>query len=358
MCRDKTLNSTERRYACPRDRDNGRRRRGSGRHGFTLVELLIVISIMVILAAIVIPKLRVVTADRKIREAARVVESMFASARDDAVVSGFAAVELVRNKNFANGSTSLFRMRMRPPYSGDFVGDGVTIDAGNAIRFWSWDSTGMVYAEYTPNPAIEANDFIQFNYRGPLYRLTSATTFEVLPYQVAPPSLPAPPTSNVIPFKIFRKPIRITASEVRLPAGQLVDLRFSGDPDTSGLASSLNGELNPAPPPSPNTNSFVAVFDQHGAIERYYPQGFGGASPALVPAGPLFLLVSADQDAEGIDPLQNMSNLWVSVNHTNGAVKVSEIGTNISVPAPFYPAASARLDAARALAMERRNAHP
>ena len=67
------------------------------RRGFTLIELLMVISVMIILAAIVIPKLRVVTADRKIREAARVVESMFASARDDAMVNGFAGIEIVRN---------------------------------------------------------------------------------------------------------------------------------------------------------------------------------------------------------------------------------------------------------------------
>ena len=52
---------------------------------------------------------------------------MFATARDDAMVNGFAGIEIVRNPNYANGATSLFRMRMLPPYAGDFAGDTVSV---------------------------------------------------------------------------------------------------------------------------------------------------------------------------------------------------------------------------------------
>lgn len=326
---------------------NDNPRRPLPQQGFTLVELLLVISIMIILAAMVVPKLRVVTADRKIREAARLVESMFASARDDAVVNGFAGIEVVRNGNYANGSTSMFRMRMLPPYSGDFEGDGANISESMG----TYSVQLPAGASYTPS----LNDFIQFNNRGPLYRMLTATTFEVQSYQVAPPLNPAPQPG--VPFKIFRKPIRQLASEVRIPGGQLIDLRFSGDHGTSGGAGTLNGELNPIPAPVPNTNSFVIVFEDHGSIERFYPQGLA-AGPALLPAGPLFLLVAVDEESDGLDPLQNMANLWVSVNQTNGAVKVSEMGSNPPAAPPFAPAASARLDAARALALDRRTAHP
>lgn len=311
------------------------------RRGFTLVELLLVISIMLVLAAMVIPKLRVVTTDRKVREAARVVESMFSTARDTAMVNGFAGVEIVRNKNYANGATSMFRMRMLPPYSGDFAGDAANISGPVSPGVYS--VTLPVDASYDPS----LNDFIQFNYRGALYRMLSPATFEVLPSQVPPP------LGNGIPFRIHRKPIRMFSGEVRLPAGQVIDLRYSGDPDTSGSSTSLNAMLNPTPVPSPNSNSFIIVFDEHGAIERLYPQGFSGPlATAEMPAGPLFLLISEDQDVDGVDPLQNLSNLWVTISQTSGAAKTSEMGSNLD-PTALLPA---RITAARALAMERRDA--
>ncbi len=318
-----------------------------GRRGFTLIELLIVISIMAVLAAIVIPKLRVVTADRKIREAARVVESTFASARDDAVVNGFAGIEIVRNGNYTNGATSMYRMRMLPPYAGDFFGDLANVSESAGVYSVQLPAA----ASYTPS----LNDFIQFNYRGPLYRMLTATTFEVLSYQTAPPLNPAPQPG--VPFMIYRKPVRLISGEVRIPVGQLIDLQFSGDHDTSGAATSLNGELNPVPLPAPNTNSFIVIFDQHGAIERYYPQGFGAATPVLLPGGPLFLLIATDEESDGLDPLQNMANLWVTINQSNGAVKVSEMASSSVQAAPFAPATPARLDAARSLALDRRTAN-
>jgi hypothetical protein len=298
----------------------------------------------------VIPRIRVITADRKIRETARLVESMLATARDDAVVQGFAGLEFVRNPNYTNGVTTLYRLKMPPPYTGDFVGDGAYVSDTASLP----SDNPKIYpvqlpatASYTPG----ADDYIQFNWRGHLYRMTSATTFEVWDYQVPPPLNPPPPSlSAPAPFKIYRQPTRVLTSELRLPGGQFVDLEYSGDQDTSGGAATLNGRLNPTPLPSPNNTSFIVLFDKHGAIERYYPQGFG-AGGSLLPGGPLFLAVVSDEAAKGIGSLDNLSNLWVSVNHTNGAVQVSEMGSNN----PTSPPAT-RLSDARALALKRRTA--
>ena len=56
--------------------------------GVTLVELLVVISIMTIIFAILVPRLRAVNEDRNIREAARVVSSAFSRASSRAINDG------------------------------------------------------------------------------------------------------------------------------------------------------------------------------------------------------------------------------------------------------------------------------
>ncbi len=289
------------------------------RRGFTLIEMLLVMSIMLVLAAMVIPKLRVVTADRKIREAARVVESMFATARDDAKVNGFAGIEIVRNPNYTNGATSLFRMRSLPPYSGDFIGDMATIIKVPPVPpslLFRYQVT-FPAGSYTPT----TDDFLQFNLRGPLYQWDGAELV-IGPHQPYPPE-------GTFPFKVFRKPIRVVSSEVRLPRGQYIDLQLSG----FGI------------PPLTGTDSVAVIFDKHGAIDRFFPNGVGGVGGQL-PPDPLFLLVASDEEANGIAPLDNISNLWITVNQTNGAVNTSEMGTN-----------TGSLVAARALAIKRLNAH-
>ncbi len=301
------------------------------RRGFTLIEMLLVMSIMLVLAAMVIPKLRVVTADRKIREAARVVESMFATARDDAMVNGFAGIEIVRNPNYTNGATKLFRMRILPPYAGDFVGDVASVSQ-NAMTL-NFEFQLPVGASYPPPINDYAvNDFVQFNLRGPLYRISGAPVggpyvLDVdLSYQVVPP------LAVGVPFKIFRKSVRVVSSEVNLPRGQYIDLALSG----FGI------------PALTGTDSVAVMYDTHGAIERFYPTYVtgGAASTGFLPPAPLFLLVASDEEANGIAPLDNISNLWITVNQTNGAVNTSEMGAN-----------TGSLDAARALATERLTAH-
>ena len=68
--------------------------------GVTLVELLVVITIMTIVTALIIPRVRVLNKDRNIRETSRVIGSLLASASNNAIAQGAAGVVFERNRNF------------------------------------------------------------------------------------------------------------------------------------------------------------------------------------------------------------------------------------------------------------------
>ena len=103
--------------------------------GVTLVELLVVISILSVIFAVMIPRLRAVNEDRNIREAARVVASAFSKASSRAINEGLAGLMIVPNPNFQQATsnnfgvtdfdgpffagTRIFQMRRLPPYIGD-----------------------------------------------------------------------------------------------------------------------------------------------------------------------------------------------------------------------------------------------
>lgn len=101
--------------------------------GLTLVELLVAIAILSIVVALIVPRLRLVNKERNIREAARVVGSVFSAARDRAVAEGCAGVIIERNVNFVSqtpdgnqvyfAGTRLAPIRFKAAYSGDFDSD-------------------------------------------------------------------------------------------------------------------------------------------------------------------------------------------------------------------------------------------
>ena len=63
--------------------------------GFTLIELVVVVAVLAIVGVLIIPSVRTLNEDRKIRDTARVVGSVFASAREQAAVNGSSGVEIV-----------------------------------------------------------------------------------------------------------------------------------------------------------------------------------------------------------------------------------------------------------------------
>ncbi len=98
--------------------------------GLTLVELLVAIAILAIVVALIVPRLRLVSKDRNIREAARVAGSVFSSARDRAIAEGSAGVIIERkpefrllprrpDNRFIMPARVCFKCVRMPPYVGD-----------------------------------------------------------------------------------------------------------------------------------------------------------------------------------------------------------------------------------------------
>ena len=69
------------------------------KHAFTLVEILVVVSILVILTGLLVPRLRVISNERQIREASRNVSALFSRASQAAIIDGVSGVVLERNPN-------------------------------------------------------------------------------------------------------------------------------------------------------------------------------------------------------------------------------------------------------------------
>ncbi len=134
--------------------------RGS-RAGFTLVELLVVISILVLLAAMTIPNVRPALENRRVRETARSIEAYLNRARVDAVERHLAVgVQFVRAAGQNEACVRLQQVLVPPVYAGE--------DNGAVVRVQRWGSTQpvivkiLVRAGAIGQNIIRDGDMIQF----------------------------------------------------------------------------------------------------------------------------------------------------------------------------------------------------
>lgn len=332
--------------------------------GVTLVEILLVITIMGVLSAMIIPRVRMVNKDRNIREAARIVGSMFANSSNRAIADGRRAGVLIeRNRNNSFAGTRLYEMRSVPGFTGDDA-DAVAWrpPSGTNLNFVARIIRPLQHDEEAdpPRRVVRANDKIYFGNQSFGYRITNvreivnaADSPSFLDLQletyvnngVSRTTLPRPawrevPSNDIAyrlgdsgvdiqTFRIERRPRVVRTSQIELPAGYEIDLRYSGwfgavDPDTDSYDADLVQFQS-------GQSDIVVVFDETGGIDSVRH-----STGSHIPTSSLQLFVS-ENDLEldrssGEDPLIRPSNLWVSVNHLNG-------GTSIGYNNPLDPAA-------------------
>jgi len=355
------------------------------RAGLTLIELLVVITIMVILTALIVPRVRVVNKDRNIRETARIVGSAFASARDRAVTAGAAGILIRRNPNFTYdaagaiappiqyASMRLFQMRRRPPYTGEFS-DSTAILRRIPKLPPPTDPSAPKYDYFCSGifdvTQISQGDMIYFN-NSPIgfeidrvtarrlgLKIVNEHKFFSSQGNLAPP----PPVDVALPFRIERAPRVIESSEVILPEGYYIDLRYSGPLDRTRLNPS--GEDGNAATLTKfslvgDTSDIMVFFSQDGGIDRIV---YNGKRARLFRALYLYVTEFDPSDADPNNPLDETAmairmlnkpnSMWVTIGAQTGGVS---IGYNAPPPATATDNFQ-RISDARALSRNRTNA--
>jgi len=235
--------------------------------GFTLIEVLVVISILAVLTALLIPQLRMVNKERVSRESARVVASFFTQASQRAVIDGSSGVLLERNPNFADGLgysyavTGMSLLRAVPNFAGDQIIDSVVGVGGGAGDDIVAIPLPLEQAELE---IVKAGDRISFNGSSVEYTIEAVMPdgggLLQLDLDLAGQKsyLPAPNAADgilaraaaqtppvTIPFVIRRLPRPLKSSFTELPRDHLIDLRFSG---FTMLDSGYNRLLTPVDP--------------------------------------------------------------------------------------------------------------
>lgn len=330
------------------------------RPGVTLVEILVVITIMSVLTLLIVPRVRTINKDRNIRETARVVGSMFANASQRAAADGKnAGVLIKRNGNFVDSNfqdsnnraisyagTTLYMMRAVPDFTGDDDDAGVWLSPTTSADFICRIAQPLDHDQNAGEYVVRVNDRIFLKNQRYGYRVMqvdektvamgnlvldltldthtnngiSRSTYPrpVLPNESLDVERPfgiVTRTEGSLAFRIERRPRVIASSAVDLPSGYQIDLRYSG------WFNAMNNAVRFMSVDDVDENTDIeVVFNETGGIEdvRF------DANASITPTNSLFLFVTEDDLnlGQNQDPLVRDSNLWVTVGNHNGGTGI------------------------------------
>jgi prepilin-type N-terminal cleavage/methylation domain-containing protein len=337
----------------------------SPRLGFTLIEMLVVIGIMLLMVGAAATLMQPASESRRAREAGRSLNVYCSNARNRALTNGRPC-----GVTFHCFSTTgpAFAMTVdqceTPPfYAGDTDASAAQIQQINAA-----DPTTFSVRFTDAGPTtdmVKPGDTIQFNEQGYSYRITStaAKTITVVlpstPGAITP--WPVGPTnwSIAMPYRIIRGPMKGIATPLQLPARVVVDLQWSGwggvwlgTPYASGtyamgdtvkysdgIVYVSKHDTNTASPPTtadwePLTD-FTILFSPTGSADKIYCNGYGRqindkiylllgrrdrVSNAFTAGNSNETTLANVQDAENA--------LWLTVNPQSGVIATEKVAVS------------------------------
>lgn len=356
----------------------------SARHGVTLLEVLVVVTIMLILLAVMVPRLRPMMEQRRIREASRIASGVFYAARSRAMETGRpVGVALERLPSQPEACITLKIVEEPPPYAGDTLGAKARVRRlGSSSLYQVQLNVTDVASMLTQTLPVTVGDFITFESQGVRYRILrfdpdpNDSTAVVLLVELADvadtpwpvtenPSAPFPPMANGIgsrpvSFQIHRRPEPSGAMPVRLPSGTVIDLASSG---TDSMA--LQGSPSAFVPVDHDPSTTDVIEDPTPVMILFSPEGrvsrviYERNQAALTE--PIYFLIGRWERMPAVastprgQPLaednlynwQDLTNFWLVVNPNTGLAVVAPVsgprdddelppGTSIKVPSSLY----------------------
>ena len=323
--------------------------------GMTLVEILVVIGIIGLLAAIMVPSVKYQYRNRAVIEGERQLNAFIGASQARAqqlgrpvgiwverfikeapvpIVGANAALNPALPAG-ANYSVNIYQAEIPRPYIGDLRDSRVTV-ANNGTD-WIINFPPASSLLNPNNPLIRPGERfkIQLDHRGPFHeavRLAVPTVAGAAEYVLlldavgAGAQIPkAALSGSGVPYTVHRRPVRSFNTPLRLPQGTVVDLSVSGiGPGGYEFNSTLAAAQRPV----------VIMFQPDGSVGDVYYDGTVDR-----PLGWIHLLVGRQEQVNPTSPLldtetetanlMNTANRWVSINHRTGTV-TSEVLDNIN----------------------------
>jgi prepilin-type N-terminal cleavage/methylation domain-containing protein len=372
------------------------------RRGFTLIEMLIVIGIMLMLVTAAATMLPSSTESRRTREAARMINVYGSTARNRAMELGRPCCITLHCLNSVLLCALDADQRERPPKYGGETDQSmarVQINPG-----WS-GSVALACGtnpEVMPPSMVRPGDLIQFNCQGEIFSIVNVNNsggtidangffsgvssftiaaFSPMPHPDLPPSFPQP-----VPFCIYRSPVKSGATPLQLPSGAVVDLQWSGVGGTCigatlpwnssaaygrGQLATHNGatyvctntSTGNAPASSPNywqpLTDVSIQLSSTGAVDSMFGMCYNNIPVPVTDT--IYLLVGKRErvgtfNTNPTPPLQtktdqqlsnveDLNNFWVTINAQTGLINTEPVAAGATTAAyNAYQAATGSVD--------------
>jgi prepilin-type N-terminal cleavage/methylation domain-containing protein len=351
------------------------------RRGVTLVELLIVIGITSLIAAVALPSVKTLLKDRKTNQAAIQVRGFIESAKAMAIAKGReVAVVLDRmsdagdynaagNNWFSTEARDLHRntvlrlslAEVLPPYTGDLDNSTCILELSDSQVGSAFLNRALININQNPSLVrlIDSKliDKIAFSDRMETFEVlvddctydssTGIARIEFINSRTASRAIvnraPSRVSAGPHTFRIYCKPRRLYAKPMQLPKGTCIDMSLSGrGVDGFSFSAQQIEAFDPKNTLGVNqVRPIYLVFDSQGAMASLYGNFSGQpAMTKVLPTSDVYLLVGKTDKVVFPGATFNNTTLYQASNladSTSYWVKVSASGGQVSMAPVLTP---------------------